>query len=371
MPAEQALDALAESDVDRLPAQGLDARLGLGADPGIGQPRRDRSRRPRWCPGRGRSRSARRSRARCRASSGRGGAAGPVSTSRATFLRVKTAERPRRGAVERGHHRGGDRPRAEERTPGRAVGEAGVRQVHPPRRVERPARGARRPARARRRPRPASWSPGGRGAPPRCPRRRTAPRPSRGPQSSARRLVKPPTIRAPASRGKSRGDRRGRPRPTARARSPPAPRIPARACRPRVDLDGPRPDRSSRTVWVKAVVVGVVDPALHHPLVAVAAGEERRADHRARYFAGSASNFTLQSDRAEVVGLPLVLRLRGRALRVHVHVAHRILGHRHRSVPHALGWNRPSRRLLATTDTDERAMASPARIGESWMPQIG
>src|SRR5712691_8835623 len=71
----------------------------------------------------------------------------------------------------------------------------------------------------------------------------------------------------------------------------------------------------------EGVVVGIVHPRFHHPLVAVASLKEGRGDHE-----------------------------RG---------------------PSGPGVNRRSRRLFATTDTDESAMASPARIGESVTPQSG
>src|SRR5438034_1087484 len=69
------------------------------------------------------------------------------------------------------------------------------------------------------------------------------------------------------------------------------------------------------------VLVGIVHPPFHHPLVAVASLEEGRADHEAG--------------------------------------------------PESAGENRRSRRLFATTDTEESAMASPARMGESVIPQSG
>src|SRR4030095_1959578 len=66
------------------------------------------------------------------------------------------------------------------------------------------------------------------------------------------------------------------------------------------------------------VFVGVVHPGFHHALVAVATLEQRRLDHRA------CSSF-----------------------------------------------QRLSLRLFVTTDTDENAIAAPARIGESSTPQSG
>src|SRR5262245_59493421 len=66
------------------------------------------------------------------------------------------------------------------------------------------------------------------------------------------------------------------------------------------------------------VLVSVVHPPFHQPLVAVAAFEDRRADH------------------CEVSS-----------------------------------FQRLSLRLFVTTDTDEKAIAAPARMGESSTPQSG
>src|SRR5262249_41105276 len=141
--------------------------------------------------------------------------------------------------------------------------------------------------------------------------------------------------------------------------------------------------------------VGVVGPALHRALVTVSTAEHRRLDHwlprtashialaAREIFLGLAVELLLAAHRAEVIGLALVRGLRRSLGRLHGHLADGINSHRLppsiltvasqwvSSPANVPGRQRFKRRLLVTTDTDENAIAAPARIGESSTPASG
>src|SRR2546428_817743 len=93
---------------------------------------------------------------------------------------------------------------------------------------------------------------------------------------------------------------------------------------------------------------------------------------------------TASAVRAEVIGLALVLGLGRRLGGLHVHLANGINGHDQAPLYLASGRLRARRsgreqpgphlfrrKLLVTTDTDENAIAAPARMGESSTPAMG
>src|SRR5262245_4851912 len=220
--------------------------------------------------------------------------------------------RPR--TVDIGLDRRRDRPRAEEAAAGVSVGEARVRQVDPSGRVELPAF----PGVAGRALGPRARELGDLAREP----RRLDERAQREAGAGARagQLANPATQAADHLRAGQAADA-GRNFRIERAGDRTAARRADQIARRWQRLDGElegavivgEPHRVR-----EGVLVSVVHPALHHALVAVATLEERRPDHR------ELSSF-----------------------------------------------QRLSLRLFVTTDTEENAIAAPARMGESSTPQSG
>ena len=223
-----------------------------------------------------------------------------------------------RRAVEVGHHGRSHLSRLEQRAPRLAVREARVGEVDPARGVEIPAR-----ARAAR----------GHGR--RCLARKLGDLASKPGNLDARVHEE---ARAGARAGQiGQPSREARHHPRAAELGEPGGRRPVHPVRERAGAGlahlvarrrrAHRAELDAEGIVVHAhgvgerVLVGIVHPPFHHPLVAVASLEEGRADHEAG--------------------------------------------------PESAGENRRSRRLFATTDTEESAMASPARMGESVIPQSG